>query len=156
MSRANKFVSGVVSWVIFVAMVLSLGWTTNYRGESNPSSWGGFGPQIALAALAITLSFYLVGNQLKTSNWWSNARFQIITNGVIWTILIVCYLPSFLQFPNGMISSASDWSLNEYLGAITGHVPLSNFTAQYSNLLGAPLFFLSGFSSTSSIPPTLR
>ena len=150
--KANKFAIGVVSWVIFAAMILSMGWTTNYRGESDPSSWGGFGPGIAIAALVIMLGLYLFGDQIKTKHWWRTARFSTLTNSAIWTILIVCYLPSFLQFPNGMISSASDWSLNEYLGAITGHVPLSNFTAQYSNLLGAPLFFLSGVSSTSTIP----
>ena len=63
LQRLDKFTIDVVSWVIFAAMILSLGWTTNYRGVSNPSLWGGFGPGIGLAALVVMLGIYLFGNQ---------------------------------------------------------------------------------------------
>ena len=140
----------VLSLSAFLVMIFSFGWTTNYMGTPNPTFWGGFGYQPAFAAFVLIGAFYMLKGHLKVGKLLN--RMIRPLNLIIWVTIFIAYVPSFIQFPNGIIGASSRWPLNELIAPLTGHVPLSNFTAQYSNLLGFPLLLLRHIVSTTSTP----
>ena len=140
----------ILSSSVFLLMIISFGWTTNYQGTANPMYWGGFGYQLAAALFVLIGVLFFLKDHLKAEKIFN---FLIRPfNLIAWLIILVCYVPSFVQLPKGIIGTSSRWALNEYVAPLTGHIPFSNFTSQYSNLLGIPILLLRQFVSDTSIP----
>ncbi len=148
----NRVLKILISLTAVTLMALSMGWVTNYRGEYNPSYWSGFG--LPIAVLVVVLIVFLrnqrVINQIEI--WQESEKLISIINLCCWALIAVCYIPSAIQIPNGMIGESSRWALNEIIAPLTGHIPLSNFTAQYSNYLGLPLLIIKPFIGETSFP----
>lgn len=150
--RINKVFSSIMALTVSVMMICSFGWVTNYRGEYNPSYWSGFGLPIAfwVAVLIVVLQNQRILKKIEI--WQSSDRLISTLNLCCWALIGICYIPSAIQIPNGMIGESSRWALNEFIAPLTGHIPLSNFTAQYSNYLGLPLLIIKPFVSETLFP----
>ncbi len=107
--------------------------------------WFGFGANVAL----LTVVFVVIVHRTFTSNDPSQIAIPTEISYIFWIIFATVYLPSFLQFTNGLIDLPhSRYVLNEMAAPSAGMVPLSDFTSQYSSLMGYPLLLVAAFNKS--------
>jgi len=142
-----------ISWLAFGMMFISFAWITHYNTGSIGIVWDGFGEKVALIALVFTTLLVFLQNSPSIISGLDTKNFQKTLNPIAGIIAVGLYLPSVFQFPRGIIGlHATNWALNEFIAPLTGHIPFSNFTSEYSSLLGLPLLIFKGIASVSSIP----
>lgn len=148
-----KVLEKSISWLAFGTMFISFAWITHYNTRSIGLVWDGFGEKIALIALVFTILLTFLQNSPLTISGLDTKNFQKTLNPIAGIIAVGLYLPSIFQFPRGIIGlHATNWALNEFIAPLTGHIPFSNFTSEYSSLLGLPLLIFKGIASASSVP----
>jgi hypothetical protein len=116
-----------------------------YFEELKGDLWFGFGANVALLTVVVVV---LVHRTLTSGN---NSSIAIPTEitFIFWIIFATVYLPSFLQFTYGLIDLPhSRYVLNEMAAPSAGIIPLSDFTSQYSSLMGYPLLLIAAFNKS--------
>ena len=137
----------------FLILLVSLSWKTFYRPDLPQVMWEGFGRSVA--ALSCVIVFIAMSMRTKTAFTprWVSEKVKFVLRFSIFAFLLISYLPSVINTPNGITSvAAMRWSLNELIAPITGKFPLANFTSQYSSLLGFPLLPFKWILSDDQIP----
>ena len=117
----------------------------NYFSNLKGVLWFGFGTNVAL----LTVVFVVIVHKTFTSSDHSPIAVPTEIAYVFWIIFVVIYLPSVLQFTNGLIDLGhSRYVLNEMAAPSAGMIPLSSFTSQYSSLMGYPLLLVAAFNKS--------
>lgn len=117
----------------------------NYFSNLKGVLWFGFGTNVAL----LTVVFVVIVHRTFTSSEHSSIAVPTEIAYIFWIIFATIYLPSVLQFTNGLIDLGhSRYVLNEMAAPSAGLIPLSSFTSQYSSLMGYPLLLLAVFNKS--------
>jgi hypothetical protein len=118
----------------------------NYFSNLKGALWFGFGTNVAL----LTVVLVLIVNRTYTSSDYSPIAIPTEIAYICWIVFLTVYLPSFLQFTNGLIDLGhSRYVLNEMAAPSAGIIPLSGFTSQYSSLMGYPLLLVATFNKAA-------
>jgi hypothetical protein len=111
--------------------------------------WFGFGSSVTILTF---LSALLLCHYASTHAGENRLQVPTTLNYFAWAILLLIYLPSLLQFSRGIIDLYhSNFIFNELAAPASGKIPLSDFSAQYSSVLGYPLLMISHFNASSVI-----
>jgi hypothetical protein len=138
---------------VFLILLISLSWKTLYRPDLPQVMWEGFGKSVAVLSCAIVLLAIAVSKKLLAHRIWVSKKLEFVLKLSVSAFLLVSYLPSVINIPQGVTSvGAMRWSLNELIAPITGKFPLANFTSEYSSLLGFPLLAFKWILPNSQIP----
>lgn len=147
-SRIQHGAKSSMAWLIptalLVAVIGSLASLHNLGFASTTNQWssvffGGFGSRVAVLTLILGTLVSLDGGNKSLAFF--NSQKQLI-GSVSLVVLIVFYLPSSIVTSQSILHSDFSYVLNELLGPLVGHSPLSTSTPQYSSLLGWPLIIL--------------
>jgi hypothetical protein len=131
--------------VVAVGVLFSSTAAVRYFEELKGVLWFGFGANVAL----LTVVFAVLVHRTFTSEDNSSVRIPIGITYVFWIIFATFYLPSFLQFTYGLIDLPhSRYVFNEMAAPAAGMLPLSDFTSQYSSLMGYPLLLVAAFQKS--------
>jgi hypothetical protein len=131
--------------VVAVGVLFSSTAAVRYFEELKGVLWFGFGANVAL----LTVVLAVLVHRTFTSEDNSSVRIPIGITYVFWIIFATFYLPSFLQFTYGLIDLPhSRYVFNEMAAPAAGMLPLSDFTSQYSSLMGYPLLLVAAFQKS--------
>jgi len=122
-------------------LLISSIYKENFFGDLNGVLWFGYGKYTVFVCLALisSIAFYPLHEIVF--------RWSYPLGVIAWVLFLFWYVPSFIQLPNGIIDIGhSMWVFNELLAPTRGFYPLSNFTAQYTQLFGWPLRLLAPFA----------
>jgi len=149
----NQRIQSLINWIAISSLILSFSWVTHYRKDSIGLIWSGFGEKIGLVAILGVFVLIVLQNLTAFTDTINTAVIQRVFHPFAFIISVGFYIPSIFQFPNGITDlHATNWSLNEFIAPVTGHIPFSNFTSQYTSLLGLPLVVVKIVASNSAIP----
>lgn len=136
-----------------ILLFASIGWKTYYRADQPQVMWEGFGFLIMSFLVILVLLSVTRQNFNFLNSTGISSKISSFLQALIVVFIIIFYLPSVINIPNGVTSiGAIRWSLNEIIAPIVGKFPLVNFTSEYSSLLGFPLLIIKWAIPNDVIP----